>query len=144
ELSGNLQLGAWGIGAASSVQQYGLESSQGSSDKLRTTLAVYDLQLARAFWSGQLVLGMGARLGSMSVFNTNTQASSEGSIFQSFGVAPELGAVLRPNGENYRLGVSFRAPLESGVGNEAGVGNVLYPDSDSPLYLPNKVSAPWE
>ncbi|HSC89548.1 MAG TPA: hypothetical protein VLC09_19835 [Polyangiaceae bacterium] len=144
ELSGNLQLGPWGIGGAGSVQQYGLESSQDSSDKLRTTLAVYDVQLARAFYDGQLLVGLGARLGSMNVFNTNSQVQAGGSLFQSFGVAPELGALFRPNGQNYRLGLSFRAPLESGVANQSGAGNVLYPDSDSPLYLPSRVTSPWQ
>ena len=144
ELSGNLQLGPWGIGAASSVQQYGLESSVGSSDRLRTTLGVYNLQVARAFYEGQLVLGVGARLGSMSVFNTNTRQSTAGSILQSFGISPELGLLYRPNGENYRFGASFRAPLDSGVGNDASLDNVLYPDSATPLYLPSRVSTPWQ
>lgn len=144
ELSGNLQFGPWGIGAASSIQQYGLESSKGSTDTLRTQISVTNLQLARAFDRGQIVLGLGARLGSMNIFNTNTETASSGSIFQSIAITPEFGVLYRPNGKNYRFGASFRGPLDAGVGNTATDSNVLYPGTDQVLYLPERVSTPWE
>lgn len=143
EVSGNLQIGSWGIGAASNVQQYGLASSTGESETLRAQLAFYTLQAARAWYDGSLVVGAGIRLGTMTVFNKNTTRDTAGSLFQSIGVAPELGALYRPTNESFRLGVSFHGPLDAGVGNNATSGNVLFPGTADELYLPSGVVQPW-
>lgn len=144
ELSGTLQMGPWGFGAASSIQQYGLASADNSQESLRTQLGIFNFQIARAFLDGQLVLGIGARLGTLKIFDPSTASTQQNSVFNSVGIAPEFGLVYRPQNQSYRLGASFRAPLHSGVDNTATQGLVLYPDSSAPLFLPRAFSQPWE
>ncbi len=142
ELSANLQFGRWGIGAAFRAQRYSLTRAE-ANDQLESRFATPDIQLARAFLDGQLVLGAGVRGGGLSVVNTNAERDSEATLFESAGATLQAGGLWRPNDTSYRIGASLRGPIRTDVDETDEL--VLFPDSEEDkLFLPNSVEMPWE
>ncbi len=145
EVSGNLQFGRWGLGAALRFQQYDLLRAAASVDRLQSRIATIDIQLARAFMEGQLVVGTGVRTGALSVVNENPEKGADATLFDSAGATYQIGTLWRPNDQQYRIGGAFRGGIRTEV--DASSTKVLFADDDDPgddLYLPNSVEVPWE
>jgi hypothetical protein len=83
-------------------------------------------------------VGGGAR-----IVTAQVQQSGAGTLLTMTGFAPEAGALFMPTGQQWRVGVTVRAPVNTGVnifglttGNPIGrAGNFI---------LPDRVLLPWE
>jgi hypothetical protein len=138
----NLQLGPWGFGVAGDIQNYTLEGgvrADGSRPKLDTRLVRGHALGARSFFSGQLVIGLGARLASLDVSEVGNQEKNK---FSTSGLSPEAGLILAPAGSPVRLGISGRTQVRSQVD-----ATKLTPDqaqASLAMFLPQEVELPWE
>jgi hypothetical protein len=146
-----LQLSSFGMGSLGQLRQYTLRDGNGDAyASVRLMTARYGI--GYAFLNGSLVVGAALVQTSMdisssqgtsdlvpSAFNTT---STGGSIvrFRSFG--GEVGVLVRPAYQRYRVGASFHTPSTSRPLESA-------PDADGirraeGLVLPESVHVPWE
>ena len=150
----NLQWGTLGIGLTLEVQNYtvqgaapgGVELAAASS--LDAVLTTVHLQCANSFFDGQLVLGAGLRYLNMEL-DAAAGENRTSTLFGTSGSGIELGAVWRPNLRPFRLGVAFRSridtqPTFSRTLLPTPEGDILLGDDSNPLFLPERVSAPWD
>jgi hypothetical protein len=146
----NLQWGELGIGVTVEMQQYALshaDTGTGRTSAVRVTIPTTHLQFAHGIANNQLVLGVGARLVSMSLHNGEGPAS-----FKSTGSGLEFGVVYKPENRPIRLGVAFRTPVETQANYQDGLlpnanGDLVVPDPANPtasVYLPKTVASPWD
>ncbi|MEN9578071.1 MAG: hypothetical protein RJA70_1080 [Pseudomonadota bacterium] len=155
----NLQWGTFGLGFTLELQNYSFEQkgvavTDAEQSQLGATIGTTHLQLANAFWDGQLSLGLGARLVSLTVDTSSGLSQGretltrEGGVFSTGGSGFELGMVWRPNDRPYRIGVAYRTQIVT----EASFSENLLPDaagdvtleSGADLFLPKRVSVPWD
>lgn len=134
-LGGQLQVGIFGAGFNAELQRYSLEAGDTES---AITLGKYHLLVGVQVLDGQLALGVGARAVSLGV------AAPEADLILA-GVAPELGFLVRPNWESYRIGATFRFPVNGGrfFGDEVTVDEKGIRRAGG-LVLPDEVVLPWE
>ena len=148
DVAANLQFGKWGIGATTGLQTYALNRDTGDSsakvaDLLESTISVTHIQLARAFFDGQIVLGIGDRIATFAVNNQNRLNTSQRDLFSSVGNGYEAGFVLKPNEQQFRVGGAFRTGVTTSA--SADSETILYPnDPANRLYLPARVTLPWD
>jgi hypothetical protein len=144
----NLQLGKWGFGVTTDLQEYALngatDAAQSSTNQVVAQISVTHLQLARAFADGQIIVGAGDRIATLSVQHENafgataaTGAAEPGS-FSTVGNGYELGFLLRPNGEQFRIGGAYRSEVNSRASGDTISGTLAN------LYLPERVTVPWD
>jgi hypothetical protein len=144
-LAGNVQFGKWGLGATTDLQTYSLNQSSPSGsekldDQLVATITLTQVQLARTFADGQLIVGVGDRIATLAV-NKGTSTTSQQDLFNTVGNGYEAGFVVRPNDYQFRIGGAFR----SGVTTRTSKERVLYEgDEANVLYLPARVAVPWD
>jgi hypothetical protein len=126
---GILQYGPFGAGFNAELQRYSLTDAQ--SKKTNVLIGKYHLLGAFRLFGDQLVLGGGARFATLGI------DAPEGT-FTMVGAAPELGFLIRPDWQSFRIGGTVRLPVEGvpapGLGNGLPVG---FP-------LPGHVVLPWE
>lgn len=150
-----LQIGNWGFGGALTLQRYGLErttvaDSNAQRDRLRAEFLVMYLHLARALADGQLVLGLGTRTTSLSVVNQNPLPGQTRALFITQGSGYEAGALFRPNDYSFRIGAAFRSAVTTAaqpsdaVPQDSAGNRVLAPGTADALYLPERVTSPWD
>ena len=148
DAAANLQFGKWGIGATTGLQTYALnrdtsDSAAKVADQLEATISVTHIQLARAFLDGQAIIGIGDRIGTLAVNNQNTLNTTQKSLFSSVGNGYEAGFVVKPNDYQFRIGAAFRTGVTTRP--SADSESVLYQnDSANRLYLPDRVTLPWD
>ena len=147
DLAANLQIGRWGVGASVDFQQYQLARGSQSLG-LSARFGGLRLQVARAFADGQLLLGVGSRGTGLVVENEQPAAGQPKQLFNIEGANTELGALIRPNDQPFRLGASLRSAvitnqLDSRVAKNAAGDRVLTIAGKS-VYLPNEVALPWD
>ncbi|MDX2054600.1 MAG: hypothetical protein SFV15_19520 [Polyangiaceae bacterium] len=146
DIAGALQIGPWGLGAATGLQQYSVNREPTAvttgADGLRARISFYHLDLAYAALNHQLMFGVGIRGTGLSVVNQNVvTAGSNQTLFATAGNAPEVGVILSPTAESFRLGAAFQGAVTSET-TEGKNQQVLYAETD-PMYLPSRVSLPW-
>ena len=139
----NLQWGEFGLGLTLEMQQYELTGPP-PGGSIRVTIPTTHLQLARGIDHNQLVVGVGARLVSMSVTGPDS-----GSAFSSGGIGLEFGAVYKPENLPLRLGVAVRSPVQTQASYRDGLlpdenGNLVVQTQTGPAYLPKFVAVPWD
>jgi len=136
----NLQLGKWGFGVTSDLQEYALNGTavQTKSDQVVAQITVTHFQLARAFADGQIIVGAGDRIATFSVQHQNGFTATQQDLFTSVGNGYEFGFLLRPNDEQFRIGGAYRSEV-----NSRASGNTI-PEPVSDLYLPERVTVPWD
>lgn len=146
----NLQVGPWGLGVTTGLQQYGLLRGDGAGaqqDELRAQIGTGHTLVARAFAHGQFFVGLGLRTTGLTVINRNAPSSEDGdnqALFTTTGAAPELGLLWRPNDAPLRVGFAAHAAVDSRAVPEQSQVSVLYPDTGDELFLPNRLILPWD
>ncbi len=148
-LAGNLQLGHWGFGLSSDFQQYSLDRSPNSDpalqrDRLVARFAITDATLGYGFLDGQLLVGIGTRWAALNVLNANAPPGVQEDLFEAIGVGLETGVLLRPNGSQFRFGITVRSSVHANASPTSSVRIVYEGDPDNELYLPDSVELPWE
>jgi len=146
-LAGNLQYGKWGLGITADLQTYALNRNTANTgkvaDQLQATISVTHLQLARAFLDAQLIVGIGDRVATLAVDNKNSLSTTQQNLFSTVGNGYEAGFVLKPNYRQFRIGGALRTGVTTRPTNSAP--SVLYADDPTNrLYLPERVTVPWD
>ena len=139
-LGAQLQLGAWGVGLLGDFQRYDLLPTQRPGDpQVSETLGKLHAVLGRSFFGGQLAVGGGLRGVTFSINSQQNGVASTDLDMQS--AAPEMGVQIRPDYFPWRLGATFRAPVEGRV--DASSSGPRSPTA-LPFIRPAGVSLPWE
>ncbi|WP_437604276.1 hypothetical protein WMF28_17725 [Sorangium sp. So ce590] len=134
-LGGQLQAGDFGVGVNAELQRYSLSDADG----VETTVVTgkYHFLGGVRLLGDTLVLGAGARAVTLSL-------GAEQSDLTIAGISPELGMLLRPDWASYRLGATFRFPVNAGrlLGEDVVVDGQVWRAGG--LILPDEVVLPWE
>lgn len=132
---GLLQLGPFGAGFIAEAQRYTLRSGGVRTD---VNIGRAHVLGAWSFLGGQLMIGGGARIGGMLLETPDAQ-------FTMLGAAPEFGFLIRPDWKSFRIGATFRMPVDAGALGSPQVrvdANGLRRAGG--LVLPDHVVWPWE
>lgn len=135
-LGGQLQVGNLGLGINAEVQRYSLTDESG--DRTAVVIGKYHFLGGARLLAGQLMLGGGARAVTLGLDAPETNLTIAG-------IAPELGFLIRPDWASYRLGATFRFPVNGG--RFLGRAVTLDPQGvqrAGGLVLPEEVVLPWE
>jgi hypothetical protein len=126
---GIIQYGPFGTGFNAELQRYTLTDAQ--SQTTNVTIGKYHLLGAFRIFGDQLVIGGGARFATLGI-------DAPQGTFTMIGGAPELGFLIRPDWQSFRIGATVRMPVQGvpapGFGNGLPVG----------IALPKHVVMPWE
>jgi hypothetical protein len=136
---GTLQFGGLGVAATSDLQKFSLTTAAPGTPGLSLEVGRWKALGAYGMFGGQLALGGGARIVTMQVNQTGG-----GTLLTMTGFAPEVGALLMPTGQQWRIGATARAPVS---GNIFGSENVTYENGQRAaggFVLPDRIVMPWE
>lgn len=142
----NLQWGPWGIGVTFGISSFGMGGGDADDSELDALFVDNRVQVARTFFEGQLVAGLGLRTLGMEL----SDATSGDALFSSRGSGAEVGLLLRPTGMPFRIGAAYQAEINTRAQYSGGLlpnddGDVIAVDSTgSDLYMPLGVTEPWE
>ncbi|MFO7180228.1 MAG: hypothetical protein DIU78_016125 [Pseudomonadota bacterium] len=145
-LAGNIQLGNWGFGLSTDLQEYAMSRSPHPSgtiepERLVAQFAVWQALAAHAFFDGELLVGIGQRWAALNVYEG--AGGSEQALFSAFGSGFQAGILIRPNDAQYRIGAAIRSGVEAHASPSSRT-RVLYPDDpEHQLFLPNRVALPF-
>jgi hypothetical protein len=134
-----LQFGGLGVAATSDLQKFSLTTAAPGTPGLSLEVGRWKALGAYGMFGGQLALGGGARIVTMQVNQTGG-----GTLLTMTGFAPEVGALLMPTGQQWRIGATARAPVS---GNIFGSENVTYENGQRTaggFVLPDRIVMPWE
>jgi hypothetical protein len=150
----NLQWGSLGLGFTAEFSNYAFETdlreateaSDGAA--LEAVLQTYHIQLANSFFDGQLIAGVGIRYLTMTLDAAVASGDTQ-SLFDTSGVGLELGFVIRPNLQPFRIGAAFRSAIDTQPGFSRNLlpnaaGDIMVSNDGAMLYLPERVSLPWD
>jgi hypothetical protein len=144
-----LQFGRWGFGLSTDFQQYsllrGVDAIEDTKvDRLAAQIAIGHLQLAHSFADGQLLLGLGMRTTGLSVTKEGATSVASQDLFSTVGTGFEAGFIWRPTDWQIRLGGAYHGGFNTQASPESQVF-VIYPgDPNNELYLPTRVTLPWD
>jgi len=135
---GQVQAGPWGLGLLGDFQTYDLLPAQRTGDpQVTETLGRLHLVGGRSFLGGQLSLGGGIRA---VMFSMDSQQNGvEKNQLSMENAGPELGVLVRPDYVPWRLGATFRAPVEG-----RGTAAIALASLPVPLVNPASILLPWE
>jgi len=137
-LGAQLQLGPYGVGVLGDFQRYDLLPSQRSDDpQVTETLGRVHAVIGRSFWHGQVSVAGGVRAVTLSI--DSTEAGSSTNRLQMTGAAPQVSLLVRPDFLPWRLGATFRAPVE-GRARSSGPEDI----GKAPFVPPASLFLPWE
>jgi hypothetical protein len=133
---GLLQFGPFGAGFIAEAQRYTLTSGGVKTD---VNIGRAHVLAAWSFFGGQLMVGGGARIGTMLLQTADNELTM-------LGAAPEFGFLVRPDWKSFRIGGTFRFPVEAGelTSARAPVVGPAGVRTAGGLVLPQHVVWPWE
>jgi len=147
-LGARVQAGSLGVAVTGELLRYDVTDPKPNAPGLALAYGRYHAVVAYGFWNNQVVLGGGLRAVTLALSQSNgdiTGVVTDKLILTQTGASPEVGAIIKPNDSPYRVGATFRAPVETGL---FSTGNT--PDSSSGVtsangyILPRAVVQPWE
>jgi hypothetical protein len=103
-----LQYGPLGLGLTAEIQRYNLASTGPQGVSTAVTLGRYHALLAYRLLGDQLMIGTGVRFTTLSL-EPHGQPN-----LTIIGAAPEVGVLVRPDWQSFRLGATFRLPVHGG------------------------------
>jgi len=150
----NLQWGTFGVGFTIEFSNYGFQNvgqpvvAPESRSSLEAVLQTYHFQLANSFFDGQLIAGIGLRYLTMTL-DAGVDSGDTQTLFDTSGSGLEMGFVIRPNFQPYRIGAAFRTAIDTQPSFSRNLlpdelGDIVLGDGESVLYLPERVSLPWD
>ncbi|RKH07937.1 hypothetical protein D7X32_00165 [Corallococcus carmarthensis] len=141
QFGGLIQWGPWGFGGQTSIQTYTL-GQDANGQLLQLGMSRFQVQLARALFDRELVVGVGIRAVSLDI---NVAEDANNKLASMSGINVEAGAVWTPLALPLRAALTLRAPVHGGLtpngpatADEAGNVKV------AGLYLPSSIRLPWE
>jgi hypothetical protein len=146
----NLQWGAFGLGLTAELQNYQLEeTSRGDDTKLGALVVTTHIQAAYAMLDHQLTFGYGVRLLSLSILKGGNSATGQ-PIFTSSGIGIEVGVLVSPTDQPFRIGAALRSRLETEVEPSSAVqpdenGDFVVMRADGErAFVPVTATLPWD
>ena len=143
----NLQWGEWGMGLTAEISNYGFDQDpETGGASLDSFFTVNHLQVARSFFRGQFVTGVGFRLLAMRLAEGDTSQT----LFSSTGSGLEGGVLFRPTDLPFRLGAAIRSRIRTRASYSKDLlpnaeGDVVVEDgSGNGIYVPDQVILPWD
>jgi hypothetical protein len=134
-----LQFGNLGVTGTADLQSYNLASRAVQTPALTISMGRWKALGAYGLLDGQLMVGGGFRAASMQI----TQQGS--SLLTMTGIAPEVGALVMPSGQPWRIGATVRATVSGGtVGSDRSTVDAQGVRRAGDIVLPNDVVLPWE
>ncbi|MBI5533213.1 MAG: hypothetical protein HY898_10880 [Deltaproteobacteria bacterium] len=143
-LGGMIQVGRFAIGVLGDFQRYNLSPNAQPTDPRSTlTLGRIHALAGLSFFNNQLNLGAGAR-GVWLNIDSTTNSSSQ-NVLRMLGAAPEAGVLIKPDYLPWRIGATFRFPVNTPY--QQG-GSTTYDAQGvqraAGLAVPQNVYLPWE
>jgi hypothetical protein len=139
---GVMQVGAFGLGANAEVRRYTLTGSDQATEHV--TVGKYHLLGAIRLIGDQLSVGAGARIVTLGIDSASANGSDK-SNFTIAGLAPEIGLLIRPDYRSFRVGATFRFPVDAGaVTGDARTVDANGVERLGALVVPDRVVLPWE
>jgi hypothetical protein len=144
-----LQFGRWGFGLSTDFQQYSLlravdPAQNAKQDRLAAQIAIGHLQVAHSFADGQFLFGIGMRTTGLSVTKESRTSVTGSQLFSTVGTGFETGFIWRPTDWQVRIGGAYHGGFNTSASPESQIF-VLYPDEPANrLYLPKRVTLPWD
>ncbi len=141
------QLGNFGVTATADMLRY--EVAAEAQEKPSLALAVVRMHLVAAygFLNNQLCVGAGVRMAYVNVDEVNNENAT---VFSMFGLAPQVGLIIKPEERPWRVGVTARAPvsassfsLENLIKETQSDGTTIR-RAGSEFILPDRIVQPWE
>ncbi len=144
-----LQFGRWGFGLSTDFQQYSLlravDATQNvARDRLAAQIAIGHLQLAHSFADGQLLVGIGMRTTGLSVTKEGATSVTSQQLFSTVGTGFETGFIWRPTDWQIRLGGAYHGGFDTQASPESQTFVLYQGDPNNQLYLPTRVTLPWD
>jgi hypothetical protein len=127
-LHANVYYEHFGVGVAAEAQSNATsrpDRRQGVSTSLGANFGVVHASVAYGFGDGQLLLGAGPRIIGMSF-----DSASSSDALNSAGIGYEVGVIIKPMVDQFRLGVALKSAIDAKL-----PGGALEPD---------KLHVPWE
>lgn len=138
----NVQFGYWGVTANADLEQYHLASESGAAPGLSMQIGRWKMLGAYGMLRDQLVIGGGIRAVTMSI---SQQGGDNATLLTMTGVAPEAGVLVMPNGMQWRLGATVRAPVSgTTIGSDRTTVDSAGVRRAGDFILPSQVVLPWE
>jgi hypothetical protein len=136
-LGGLLQFGRFGVGVLSDFQRYGL------TDGSRVTVGRLHATAGYSLLDNQLQVAAGLRGVTTVVSRPNPGGGFlPANVLTMVGVAPQVGALLQPDYLPWRLGATYRAPVNAST--DAGDVDADGVRRAATLAVPGEVHWPWE
>jgi hypothetical protein len=145
-LGAKVDIGPWGVGVLGDFQTYDLLPARNSTDpQLTETFGKLHAVLGRSLFGGQLSIGAGVRAVTLSI-DTKQSGSTAAELglggqtnqLSMNGVGPEIGVLIRPDYEPWRLGATFRSSVEGRASQDAA------PSDQTKFEKPASIFLPWE
>ena len=143
-LGAQVQLGYFGASVTTDLQQFNLSPATAATPGLDLQISRWHALAAYGLYGGQLVIGAGARAVLLQISQAGGGFVS-GTLLTMAGAAPEVGALVKPDGAQWRLGVTARAPvLAKTLGASQTSTDAEGVERAGNFILPQKVVLPWE
>jgi hypothetical protein len=132
---GLLQVGRFGVGLNAEFFRYTLTAADGATTSV--TIGKYHALVAVRVIGDSLMVGAGARVLTLGLNAPEADLTLAGA-------APEVGLLVRPDWKSYRLGATFRFPVNAGGFLGSGTPDAAGVERAGGLALPQKAVQPWE
>jgi hypothetical protein len=136
---GTLQFGGFGVAGTGDLQQFSLTTAAPGAPGLTLQVGRWKALGAYGMLGGQLAVGGGARVVTMQILK-----DTGGTLLTMTGIAPEVGALFMPTGQQWRLGATARAPVSGNTFSEDVGSATGTTRSAGGFVLPDRVVMPWE
>lgn len=134
------QLGPFGLGLNAEFQRYAVKPASKKLPESDVVLGKYHALLAFRMLGDQLMVGAGVRLATLSL-TPHAEGSHD---LTMIGAGPEIGVLVRPDWQSFRLGATCRLPVHGGelIGQSTTHRDGV--KTAGGLVLPSDVVLPWE
>jgi len=136
------------VSATGELLHYTVVPSAGGSPGLDLTAGRYHVLAAYGILDDQFVFGAGFRAVTMQLTSGNSVVDTFNPVGASLtmsGLAPEIGAIIKPNEMPFRIGATYRAPV---IGQDLGHANTTTDSAGvvrtGGFIVPTAISMPWE
>lgn len=142
-LGGMVQVGRLGIGILGDFQRYNLSANARPEDPRSTlTIGRIHAQAGWSFFNNQLVIGGGVRGVWLDIGSSHAGQSQ--TVLRMAGASPEVGMLVKPDYQPWRIGATFRAPVRSNAQHLGEVEDSAGVKRTGGLAVPADVYLPWE
>ncbi len=142
-LGAQIQYDLFGASITGDLQQFNLSSATADKSSLTLRIGRFHALGAYGVFNDQLVVGAGLRILALSISENGGVLS--GSVLTQAGTAPELGMLIKPDKQPWRVGATVRAPVSAGsVGGGATTTDTAGVTRAGDFIVPQKVVQPWE